>query len=99
MRVGMTHQKEAVDCGHWPLYRYHPERAHKGENPFKLDSKQPKLPIAKYMGSEARYRMLELSDPKAAERFRKQAQHDVEARFQHLSQLAKLDYSADKEEV
>ena len=33
--------KDAVDCGYWQLYRYNPELKEKGENPFKLDSKEP----------------------------------------------------------
>ena len=98
MRDGMNHQKAAVESGHWPLYRYHPEKARQGANPFTLDSRQPKVPIGKYMESEARYRMLELSDPEAAARFRKQAQHDADARWEHLSQLAKMDYSSDRDE-
>ena len=45
IKGGMTRTqtvgKEAVACGYWHLWRYNPELAEKGENPFKLDSKEP----------------------------------------------------------
>ena len=42
---GMAQQKAAVLSGHWPLYRYHPERLKEGKNPLQLDSKPPSLPL------------------------------------------------------
>ena len=44
MTTGMAHQKEAVQCGFWPLYRYDPREAHEGGSPFKLDSRKPTAP-------------------------------------------------------
>ncbi len=38
MSTSMTHQKDAVKSGFWPLYRYMPSEAADGQ-PFKLDSK------------------------------------------------------------
>merc|ERR1719181_2316228 len=32
--------KEAVDCGYWPLYRFHPDLKNQGLNPFRLDGKK-----------------------------------------------------------
>ena len=34
--------KKAVEAGYWPLYRYNPDLAAEGKNPFSLDSKDPK---------------------------------------------------------
>ncbi|MDR3084996.1 MAG: pyruvate:ferredoxin (flavodoxin) oxidoreductase, partial [Christensenellaceae bacterium] len=34
-------EKRAVDAGYWQLYRYNPDLADEGKNPFKLDSKEP----------------------------------------------------------
>ena len=45
MRMGMEHQKLAVDSGYWPLWRYDPRHAGVGERPFQLDSKAPRLPL------------------------------------------------------
>ncbi len=83
MRHGLDHQKAAVDSGHWPLYRYHPAKP----SPLTLDSRAPKLPVAKYMEMEARYRMLDVSHPEAARRFREEAQRAAEERYQHLVKL------------
>ena len=33
MAEGMDHQKEAVDCGAWPLFRYNPDLAEPGREP------------------------------------------------------------------
>ncbi len=40
METSMGHQKEAVDSGYWPLYRYDP----RVERPFHLDSRPPEDP-------------------------------------------------------
>ena len=37
MSKSMTHQKDAVKSGYWPLYRFHPSEI-EGGKPFKLDS-------------------------------------------------------------
>src|SRR2546430_11724046 len=42
MSKGMTHQREAVGCGYWPLYRFDPRRAEAGEHPYVLASSPPK---------------------------------------------------------
>ena len=44
MGKGMQNQKAAVDSGYWQLFRYNPDLAKEGKNPFKLDSKDPKIP-------------------------------------------------------
>jgi len=49
MTQGLHSQKAAVDSGQWPLFRYNPERADAGENPFTLDSKAPRMPVKDYM--------------------------------------------------
>ena len=33
--------KKAVEAGYWPLYRFNPDLADQGKNPFSLDSKDP----------------------------------------------------------
>ena len=40
MSKSMTHQKDAVKSGYWPLYRFHPSEI-EGGKPFKLDSSTP----------------------------------------------------------
>ncbi|MFQ5506043.1 MAG: hypothetical protein ACE5F1_14785, partial [Planctomycetota bacterium] len=49
MRTGLDAHKQAVDCGHWPLFRYDPRRAARGENPLQLDSRAPKIPFEAFL--------------------------------------------------
>jgi len=89
MTKGMTNQKLAVECGHWPIYRFDPRLAEQGKNPLKLDSKPPKIRFEDYAYMETRYRMLTKSHPEEAKRLMKLAQEDVEARWKALEELAK----------
>lgn len=88
MSRGMDSQKNAVLCGHWPLYRFDPNRADHGENPFVLDSKDPKISMADYAYGETRYKMLTKSDPVEAERLMQLAQADATARWRRYKNLA-----------
>jgi pyruvate-ferredoxin/flavodoxin oxidoreductase len=81
MSKGMRNQKAAVDSGQWPLYRYNPDRAVKGENPMSLDSRPPKIPVTDYLHMETRFKMLELSKPEVAKVLFEQAQDDVNERW------------------
>jgi len=67
MRKGLEQQKLAVQTGYWPLYRYNPKLAAEGKNPLIIDSKDPSLPLEKFVYNETRYRMLMQSDPERAE--------------------------------
>lgn len=87
MKFGLEQQKAAVDSGHWPLYRYNPDLALAEKNPFQLDSRTPKLALEKYMYREGRYRILQQSNPVAAERLLKLAKADVAARWDVIDQL------------
>ena len=84
MTTGMQNQKLAVESGYWPLMRYNPERAAKGENPLKLDSTAPKIPLKDYAYRETRYKMLTKSKPEEAARLLELAQEDVGSRWQTL---------------
>jgi len=88
LRYGLDQQKKAVTSGHWPLYRYNPERAVAGQQPFALDSKAPTLSLDKYIYNETRYRMLTQSDETRAEELLKLAQADVNARWKIYERLA-----------
>ena len=79
MKTGMTHQKEAVDSGYWPLYRFDPRREAAGERPLQLDSKRPSVPFSEFAAKETRFRAGELLEVEA---------HDVAARWRLYEQLA-----------
>jgi pyruvate-ferredoxin/flavodoxin oxidoreductase len=88
MTTAMQNQKAAVDAGQWLLYRYHPDRAAKGENPLQLDSQAPKIALEKYMYMENRFKMLTKSRPEDAKRLLQEAQDDVNARWKLYEYLA-----------
>ena len=85
---GFDQQKLAVETGSWPLYRFDPARGREGENPFKLDSRAPKLPLYTYTDNEARFRMLKLKDPERARELGKAAQQFVDDRYALYERLA-----------
>jgi len=88
MGTAMHNQKAAVDSGHWPLYRYHPDLEAEGKNPFKLDSKGLKIPLKDYAYMETRYKMLTKSHPTEAAVMIKEAQEDVVRRWKEYERLA-----------
>jgi pyruvate-ferredoxin/flavodoxin oxidoreductase len=87
LRYGLEQQDAAVKSGHWPLFRYHPDRGIEGQNPFQLDSKAPSLPLEKYIYREGRYRMLTQSQPETAARLLELAQGDVKARWDKYQKM------------
>jgi pyruvate-ferredoxin/flavodoxin oxidoreductase len=88
MTTAMQQQKKAVESGRWLLYRYHPERAANGENPLQLDMRSPHVPIEQSMYAENRFQMLARSKPEDAKRLLKEAQTDVNLRWQMYQYLA-----------
>jgi pyruvate-ferredoxin/flavodoxin oxidoreductase len=88
MTSAMQNQKAAVLSGQWLLYRYNPALAARGENPLHLDSAAPKLPVADYLNLENRFKMLSQSRPEEAKLLFKQAQQNVDARWQQYHRLA-----------
>lgn len=87
MRKGLEQQKLAVQAGYWPLYRFNPGLARDNKNPFKLDSKAPSIPLDKYAYNEARYKVLLQTDEERAETLMKQAQQDVNERWNLYQRL------------
>jgi pyruvate-ferredoxin/flavodoxin oxidoreductase len=88
MAKGMHQQKLAVDSGYWPLYRYNPQLAEEGKNPFQLDSSDPKIALQDYIYTEGRYRMLQQSEPAVAKFLLGEAQKAVARRWAQYKQLA-----------
>ena len=89
MTTGMTNQKAAVECGHWPLYRFNPMLAREGKNPLKLDSKAPKIKFEEYAYTEARYKMLTKSNPDEAKRLMVLAEEDARRRYGVFEEMAR----------
>jgi pyruvate-ferredoxin/flavodoxin oxidoreductase len=87
---GLDQQKAAVQSGYWPLYRYNPDLARLGKNPFQLDSKPPAIPLDKYVYNETRYTMLRHSDPQAAKLLLQLAEEDVRNRWRVYQNMAAM---------
>ena len=49
-------QEQAVNTGHWPLYRYDPRNIEQGKNPLMLDSGKPSISFREVVQNEARFR-------------------------------------------
>ncbi|EAW35895.1 pyruvate:ferredoxin (flavodoxin) oxidoreductase [Lyngbya sp. PCC 8106] len=88
MMTAMSLQKEIVESGRWLLYRYHPELADQGKNPLQLDSRSPKQPVETSMYKENRFKMLTKSKPADAKQLMKEAQQDVNTRWEMYQYLA-----------
>ena len=92
LRDNHTHQKMAVNSGHWPLFRFDPQKALQGQNPLKLDSKAPSVPYRDFVEAEVRFKMLWRTHPEQAEAFLAQAQIDVDRRYHFYQQLANISW-------
>jgi len=88
MIKGLEQQKRAVDCGYWLLYRFNPQLAEKGENPLKIDSKEPSLDLQNYIYNETRYNQLRKFNMEVAEKLLKLASQDVKKKRAFYEQLA-----------
>jgi len=88
MTTAMTHQKDVVRSGFWPLYRFDPRLAHDGGRPFQLDSRKPNLSFKEVASKEARFAMLTRSNPERAEYLFKMAQQDIDDLWHYYEQLA-----------
>ena len=93
MRFGMKQQDLAVASGYWPLIRYNPAMRAIGENPFRLDSPRPTIPLKTYAYNEIRYSSLAATRPEEAADLLAQAQRAVTAKYLQYEDMAALDGS------
>ncbi|HEY5178525.1 MAG TPA: pyruvate:ferredoxin (flavodoxin) oxidoreductase, partial [Dermatophilaceae bacterium] len=96
MKNSMTHMRDAVKSGHWPLFRFHPGPA-EDTKPFRLDSRKPAMALSEFARVEARFAMLERSDPERAHHLMALAQSDVDERWRYYEQLAGVERSVPHE--
>jgi pyruvate-ferredoxin/flavodoxin oxidoreductase len=92
MRDSMKRMDLAVKTGYWPLLRFHPGEA-EDARPLRLDSKPPSVPLAQMLRTEARYAVLERTDPARAVELQALAQRDVDERWRYYEQLAGVERS------
>jgi pyruvate-ferredoxin/flavodoxin oxidoreductase len=92
MSLGLEQQDLAVKSGVWPIYRYNPELAERGENPLTIDAKEPTVPVQDYAYNETRYRMLLQSNEERAENLMEKAKRDASSRWTLYQQMADMHY-------
>ncbi len=91
MSTGMSHQKDVVQTGLWPLYRYDPRLAREGQRPFQLDSRKPTIPFDQFATSEGRFMMGMNANPERAKQLFELAQKDIDDQWHYYEQMAGLE--------
>jgi pyruvate-ferredoxin/flavodoxin oxidoreductase len=89
MSKSMSHQRDAVKSGYWPLYRFQPSEHGDGQ-PFKLDSHEPSMPVRDFVASESRFAILERTHPERAHELAGLLQADADERWRYYQQLAAM---------
>lgn len=80
--------KKAVEAGYWANYRYNPDLKEKGENPFSLDSAEPKGNFRDFLMGEVRYSSLQKLFPDKAEELFTKTEADAKDRLAGYKKLA-----------
>jgi pyruvate-ferredoxin/flavodoxin oxidoreductase len=88
LHLGLEQQKLAVDSGYWPLFRYNPALAEKGEGALKLDSPPPKIELSRFTANETRFGILQNIAPDRAIELGQRAQAEVHRHYALYQQLA-----------
>ncbi len=88
MGKGLDTQKQAVQSGHFPLFRFDPRLAAAGKSAMQLDSKKPAMRYEDFAYQQNRFKMLTKSNPRAAKELLALAQRDVAARWARYERLA-----------
>ncbi len=94
MVKGMETQEQAVASGHFPLFRYSPQRAMAGQNPLQLDSKKPSIRYEDFAYAQNRFKMLTKSNPENAKKLLIMAQHDAVNRWSFYEYMAARNMAA-----
>jgi pyruvate-ferredoxin/flavodoxin oxidoreductase len=88
MKNAQSEEKKAVQSGYWHLFRYNPDLAAEGKNPFILDSKEPTADYQEFIKSEVRYNRLSRTNPERAEKLFTKAAADAKAKYEALVEKA-----------
>ena len=83
--------EHAVSSGYWPLYRYDPRRAAKGENPFQLDYKKLKTDVADFLKGESRFTTLDKTLPDVASNLHQELKKQIIERHEDRVRMAMSD--------
>ena len=93
MAKTQSHEKDAVTCGYWHLWRWNPALAQEGKNPFILDSKKPDYSkFQDFLNTEVRYTSLCKGFPDTADALYAQAQAAAEERYAGYVRMTTIEY-------
>ena len=79
--------KHAVEAGYWPLYRYNPNLAAEGKNPFILDSKPATSSYRDFIMGETRYSSLAQFFPEVADELFERAENEAREKYEYYKKL------------
>ena len=79
--------KRAVEAGYWPLYRYNPDLAAQGKNPFTLDSKPATGDYKEFILGENRYAALKQQFPEEAATLFARAEQEAKDKYDYYKKL------------
>ncbi|MGM9969750.1 MAG: pyruvate:ferredoxin (flavodoxin) oxidoreductase [Anaeroplasma sp.] len=85
--------KKATECGYWPTFRFNPDLAKEGKNPFQMDSKEPDwTKYNDFLMNEGRYAQLTKINPEKAQELLEWNLKDAQKRYNHYVDLANKEY-------
>ena len=94
MGRSQAEEGRAVECGYWHLWRYNPQLAEEGKNPFSLDSKEPDWDkFRDFLLGEVRYLSVQKAYPNEAEELFAEAKRMAQLRYKSYVRKAKEDWS------
>ena len=94
MGKSQAEEAKAVECGYWHLWRYNPELAEQGKNPFTLDSKEPDWSkFHDFLLGEVRYLSVKKAYPNEAEELFAEAERMAKLRYNSYIRKSKEDWS------
>ena len=94
MGKSQAEEAKAVECGYWHLWRYNPELAEQGKNPFSLDSKEPDWSkFHDFLMGEVRYLSVKKAYPNEAEELFAEAERMAKLRYKSYIRKSKEDWS------
>ena len=94
MGKSQAEEGRAVDCGYWHLWRFNPQLAAEGKNPFSLDSKEPDWSkFHDFLMGEVRYLSVKKAYPDEAEELFAEAQKMAQQRYKTYVRQTKMDWS------
>ena len=94
MGRSQAEEGRAVECGYWHLWRYNPQLAEEGKNPFSLDSKEPDWDkFHDFLMGEVRSLSVKKAYPNEAEELFAEAKRMAQLRYKSYVRKSKEDWS------